>query len=350
MIAGVLMLGLLQGVSGTLPAADASAMVIAVILPDSPDASMLEALSRLRGEADSVGLELRLVQAEAAADTGEQLGRVAERLTPAAVVALVASPTPDPAAPDAPAVAALRAMRAMDVWFLDPATGATSVGHLIVEPEAGPRADLVLAVRVVDFIRARMFDSLVRSRATAKRKRAPVDHTPDGRRYLAAGLTATGSASGFGAAFLPTLEVGYAWRPWLRTSLGVAGWGSRPRRESAEIGGVALAQTMIKTSAVFLGRAWWRLQPSFEIGGTAYFVSVDGVGYSGYVGDAPSGWSPGLHGAAGLGLVLSRHLLVQLGAGVLVLARRPRIYVTETEVASTGRPAFTAQASVGAVF
>lgn len=346
MIASALMLAVLQGVSGTLPAATAAAgTVIAVILPDSPDASMLEALSRLRGEADSVGLELRLVQAEPGVDTDGQLGRVAQQLTPAAVVALVAAPRLEPA--PAPAVIPLRAM---DVWFLDPATGETSVGHVLVEPEAGPRADLVLAVRVVDFIRARMFDSLVRSRAAARIRPAPVSYLPEGRRYLAAGLAATGSWSGFDTAFLPALELGYAWRPWLRTTLGLAGWGSKPRGESPDIGGVAMAQTMIKASAVFLGPSWWRLLPSVELGGTAYFLSVDGIGYSGYVGDAPSSWSPGLHGAAGLGLVLSRHLVAQLSAGALVLARRPRLFVTETEVASTGRPAWTAQASLGAVF
>ena len=141
---------------------------------------------------------------------------------PAAVVALVG--TLDASRPVGASIAAI------DVWFLDRTTGRTSVGHLSVDEDAGDKADLVLAVRVVDFIRARMFDSLVHTQNLTKERPHRVDaHATVGRRSLALGLVSTGSFSGFSPAFLPFLEIGYGVRPWLRLALGAGAFGSQPR-------------------------------------------------------------------------------------------------------------------------
>jgi hypothetical protein len=336
--------------------------VIAVILPHAPDASMLEALNRLRGEADSVGFELRLVEAEPDGEPRAQLDSVARSLSPAAVVALVgrreataapdgAGPAPDqPSSPTVDASPAYASIGSIDVWFLDRVTGETSVGHLTVEEEAGSRAELVLAVRVVDFIRARMFDSLVRARAEAKAERPPpVTHALAGRRFVAVGVSSTGSFAGFGIAFLPTLELGYTVREWLRLSVTAAGFGSEPRQETTA-GSATLKQKLLGLRALFMARPRWRLQPFVEAGATAYFVSVHGVGYSGNVGYSPSGWSPGARATAGLVLILARHLALQLDAGAMVLAREPRVFVADVEVARTGRPAWLGSALLGASF
>ena len=336
--------------------------VIAVILPSAPNASMLEALNRLRGEADSVGFELRLVQAEPDTEPRAQLDSVARGLLPAAVVALVgkreanSAPVDGAAAIGAPGgpmetVAPFPApIGSMDVWFLDRVTGQTSVGHLTVEEEAGPRADLVLAVRVVDFIRARMFDSLVRAQAEAKAKRAPpIAHALSGRRFVAVGVSSTGSFSGFGPAFLPALELGYAVRSWLRLSVAAAGLGSQPRQETAA-GRAAMEQTWVSLRMLLLARPRWRLQPFVQAGATAYFVAVRGVGYRGNVGYSPSGWSPGGQATAGVVVILSRHVALQLEGGALVLAREPKVFVADVEVARTGRPAWLGSAWLGASF
>ena len=87
MISGPLILALVQGAAG--PSLHSSApqpsTINAVILPSAPNASMLEALYRLRGEADSVGFELRLVEAVANDEPRAQLDSVARGLAPAAV-------------------------------------------------------------------------------------------------------------------------------------------------------------------------------------------------------------------------------------------------------------------------
>ena len=316
--------------------------VIAVILPRDPNAPMLEALHRLRGEADSVGFELRLVEAVANAEPRTQLDSVARGLAPAAVVALVGKKVAE-GETGSP-------LRSIDVWFLDRATARTSVGHLTVEDDAGDRADLVLAVRVVDFIRARMFDSLVRTLAASKaRRRQVLARELEGRGFVAAGVAGTGSFSGFSSAFMPAIEIGYAVKKWLRLTLGACGLGMQPRRETGA-GSVTMDQKVVKLTVTLMGNAWWRLLPFVEAGVSAYFVSAHGVGYSGNVGYDPSGWSPGALASAGLGVVLAPHVFLQLSGGGMLLLDQPKILVADNEVARTGRPAWLASGLLGVTF
>ena len=348
MISGPLILAVLHGVAGPPFPAPASppSTVIAVILPTTPNASMLEALYRLRGEADSVGLELRLVGAAADVEPQAQLDSVARGLAPAAVVALVGK-TGHAAAEGATLGSRLDSI---DVWCLDRATGKTQVGHLTVDESAGDRADLLLAVRVVDFIRARMFDSLVRNLAEARaRQRQVVAHEVQGRWRAAAGVGSTGSFSGFSPALMPALEFGFAVRKWLCLTLGAEGLGSRPSRGTGT-GNATIDQKLVAVSVAFAARTWWRLYPFVAVGASAYFVSVHGEGKSGYVGYEPSSWSPGLLGSVGVGAILSRHLVLQLGGGSMLLWREPKIYITDSEVARTGRPAWLADALLGVTF
>jgi len=343
--AGPLIFALLHaagmGPGGNSPVAPPST-VIAVILPNAPNASILEALNRLRGEADSVGFELRLVEGEANAEPLSQLDSVARGLAPAAVVALVGKQAGEGTNPSP--------VGSMDVWFFDRTTSKTSVGHLTVDEEAGERTDLVLAVRAVDFIRARMFDSLVRTLAEAKAKRRPlVTHELVGREFVAAGVVATGSFSGFPVAWLPSIELGYSVTTWLRLGLGASGLGTRPRRENAS-GSATIDQKVAKVNATFLARTWWRLTPFVEAGASAYFVSVHGVGKSGNVGNDPSGWSPGAIASAGLGLVVSPRVFAQLTGGGMLLFKEPKILITQDEVARTGRPSWLASALLALTF
>lgn len=349
MISGILILALLQAAAGEVVADQENATTtggITVILPKSVDASMLEALSRLRGEAYSVGLDLHLAEAEADTDPRDQLTAVARRFGSNAVVALVATPE------EAQGPTGVRGLRAMDVWFIDPSTGQTTVSNLTVEEEA-PRANLVLAVRVVDFIRARMFDSLVRDLAANRANRSlhpPFQYELVGRRHVAIGLFTMGSFAGFDTAFLPSLGMGYKVKPWLRVALSLSGLGTKPRRESPNVGSVTFDQKLVQASAMFLSRWWWRLQPFAEVGGSVFLLSVRGMGLSGSIGSNPSGWSPGVHGAGGTTLGLSRHLALQLSAGAMLLVREQKVYVTDAEVARTGRPSWLAQALLVAAF
>ena len=344
-----LILALLQGAAGLAPSAYSSAVpssaVIAVIVPSAANVPMVEALTRLRGEASSVGFEIRLVESPAGVEPSGQIELVAREIMPAAVVALVGK-QPEPDEPLGSAIGPI------DVWFLDRATGKTSVGHLSVDKEAGDRADLVLAVRVVDFIRARMFESLVRTQSLVAEKRRPaVVRAAAGRRYLALGVVSTGSFSGFSPAFLPYLEMGYAVRPWLRLTLGAGAFGAQPRTVTvASAGSATLDEALGMASLSLLAHAWWRLVPYLKTGPSLFYVGVHGEGSSGYLGHDRSGWFPGWFAAAGVEVVVSSKIVLQASGGALLLLREPQVYIDKVEVARTGRPAWLGNVLLGLAF
>ena len=353
-----LIFALLHGAAGVAPTVDSAAehfptsstdssSVIAVIVPTATSFSMVDALTRLRGEAASVGFEIRLIETPAGQDPLAQLDRVARELGPAAVVALAGT-----ADADRPVGSAIGTINVCDVWFLDRATGKTSVGHLSVEQEAGDRADLVLAVRVVDFIRARMFDSLVRTRALTPERHQPlVAYLTTGRYFLALGVAGTGSFSGFSPAILPFAQLGYGLRTWLRLTLGAAGLGSQPRPLSVpSAGSAAIEETLTAISLSLFAPAWWRLVPWVQTGVALLHVSVHGDGSSGYLGHDTSSWSPGWLVSTGLEVVLSSHVVAQLAGGGMLLASEPRVYIANVEVARTGRPAWLGSALLGVTF
>ncbi len=333
------MVALLQSVSGSGPTdlagAQPASTVIAVIVPGAASSSMRDALSRLRGEADSVGFAIRIVESPAGVDPLAELDSVASGMAPAAVVALVEQQPGQP-------------LSAIDVWFLDRATGKRSVGHLMVGSDAGDRAELALAVRVVDFIRARMFDSLVR--ASAKPRPEPVRrHEIVGRNLAAAGALATGSFSGFATAVMPTIEVGYGLAAWLRLCVGAGGFGSNPRTEAAA-GSATIDQKLLTLGLGLRARPWWRFFPTANTGLSALFLSVHGEGKPGYLGHDASSWSPGAFASAGVGVVVASHVVLQISAGGTLLLRQPRVFINDVEVARTGRPAWLGNSSLGVTF
>jgi hypothetical protein len=341
-----LALTVLQGLTDTgsrpLPSTGAAAAVIAVIVPDGATWSMLDALNRLRGEAMSVGFEIRLVETRAGGTPEANLTRVARELSPAAVVALASGGQDREDA---------EAIRAVDVWFLDRTSGVISVGHLAIEDDAGRRAEQALAVSVVDFIRARMFDSLVRASVGAegeRPRRAPP--VPLGRYQVFAGLAAVGSPSGSTSALLPIVEAGFVLRPWLRLSLAGGGLGSHVQLRS-EAGSVDIEQRLLRIGATFvapaLGRRWYL---HAETGLALLSVVAHGQGSSGYAGHVTSGTSPGAHGLGGIVLALTSHLVLQSSLGALWLLREQQVFIADTQVARTGRPTWLASVMVGVTF
>jgi hypothetical protein len=345
---GALFIAFLQGVTGLAPSADTSAAsrssVIAVIVPSAANVPMVDALTRLRGEAVSVGFEIRLVESSLGMEPLGQLEIVAREIKPAAVVALVGKPNEE--RPEGASI------EAIDVWFLDRTTGKTSIGHLSVDEEAGDRADLVLAVRVVDFIRARMFDSLVRNQALKREKRAPVAaFAPVGRRHLALGILGTGSFSGFSPAYLPYVEIGYGLRPWLRLNLGAGGLGTQPSKVSLPgAGSATVDEALGMVSVSFVAPTWWRLAPFMQTGPSLFHVAVHGEGASGYLGHDPSAWSPGWFVSGGIEVVFVPHVVLRMSGGALLLLIEPKVYIADHEVARTGRPTWLGSALLGVSF
>lgn len=348
MFAALLALTVLRGLAGPgpQPTQGPPSTLIAVIVPDAATASMLDALNRLRGEATLVGFQIRLVESLPGATPQAKLERVARDLSPAAVVTLSsAGQGTDNSMDNKPAI------RAVDIWFLDRASGKISVGHLSVDEDAGDRVEQALAVGVVDFIRARMFDSLVQAsvESTVERPRS-LPPIPLHRYQVSAGLETLGSFSGFSPALLPVLETSLALRPWFRLSLAAAGLGSQIRKR-ATAGSVEIEQHLFKAGTTFvsppLGRRWYL---NAETGLALLLLTIRGEGDSGYAGQNPSGTALGVHGSVGVMLVLTSRVVLQSSLGTLWQFREQQVFIADDQVASTGRPTWLASAMLGVMF
>jgi hypothetical protein len=316
-----------------------------VAIPEGQNSAMQEALNRLRGEALSVGFEVRFIRVDTPLTPAAQLDSLSPGPRTAAVVVF---------ANTADATAAEVSVRQLDVWFLDRSSRKTSVAHLHVSEEEMDRADVVLAVRAVDFIRARMFDTLANRLATAA---PPASPTPppqpappaQHRGFVAGGLAVLGTSSGFSPSFLPYLEVGYQLRSWVSATVSAFGWGTRPTLQAQE-GTVRIDQSFIGLGLTFAHWRWWRVLPHAELGGGAYHVVAEGIANSGFQGERMTAWSAGGRASLGVTASLSRRLFFDVTAGTLWLAPEPRLYSLSTLVASTGRPSWVGTGLVGARF
>jgi hypothetical protein len=215
------------------------------------------------------------------------------------------------------------------------------------------RADVVLAVRAVDFIRARMFDTLANRLATAAPPPSPAPPQPApaarDRVSLAGGLAVLATSSGFSPALLPYIEAGYQLRSWVRATVGALGLGTRPALQAQE-GTVRVDQSFVGVGLTFTHWHWWRFLPHAELGAGGYHVVAEGIANSGFHGQRMTAWSLGGRAALGVTASLSRHFFFDVTAGTLWLTPEPRLYSLNTLVASTGRPSWIGTALVGARF
>jgi hypothetical protein len=327
-------------------AGDGTAVVV-VAVPESTDAAMVEALHRLRGEATAVGFEVRLVSLSKDRTSAAELDRLWTEAHPAAVVTLAPADGPEGGA------------RSLDVTFADhPGADGVSVAHLTAA-DAGEerRADVILAVRAVDFIRARMFDALVDRRDDARREgradaAAAVGASPlrQSRFHAAAGVLVLAPALGFAPSVTPSLALGYLPWPWLRLRAIGFGLGTRPTRQS-KLGQVSLDQSFVGADVALLARRWWRLQPLVSLSAGEYWVQVQGEASAGNVlGRTLTRSSPAAEANLGLALDLGRGFACEIQAGTLWLQSRVHVATETEDLGSVGRPAVLVGLMLSAAF
>ncbi len=291
--------------------------VVVVALPDNPTHAMREALNRLRGEAMAVGFEVRLVDATTEARSLTELDGVLAALRPAAVVAISR-----PADATSPA-------DALDVWFLDRASGKASLAHLDAGDvrDTPERAEVVVAVRAVDFIRARMFDTLASRRVVVTARPPPAADVV--RRYdLAIGVALLGVGSGFAPALAPQIATAFRPTPWLRLGLTAFGLGSKPQ-QTTDVGTVNVDARFVGVWVGLLGPTWHRLRPAIEVGGGEHWLVARGDGKPPNVGLSRTLSSPALSAAAGLGIELAPYLTLELRGGTLWLQSQVEVCAPE---------------------
>jgi hypothetical protein len=243
----------------------------------------------------------------------------------------------------------------LDVTFLDRSTGKTSVAHVTAGDVADTqgRAEVIIAVRAVDFIRARMFDALAGRRSEPPSppsgSAAPAPRGL-GRYSLSAGVVVLGTPSGFSPAVAPRLAAGYALAGWLRLGVSAFGLGSRPGRQTAA-GRVDLDQRYIGGGATLSSPVWHGCRLSAELGGGEYWVAVRGDPKAPFVGRNVTLASAGASAAGGLAVSVTPWLSMELRGGTLWLYSEARISATdETPLGTIGRPLWFGDASLAVAF
>jgi hypothetical protein len=294
--------------------------LVLVALPPNADPAILEALNRLRGEAMSVGFEVRLVDTGADPRVLDRLEGALAGLRPAAVVTVA---RPDPGQ---------EGRGTLDVTFIDQSSGKISVAHFtaVEVADVQERGDVIIAVRAVDFIRARMFDALAGRRVPpAPPPAPPPPPAPRVRRYhVAAGVAVLGTPSGFAPSVAPRLAVGYWLAEWLRLGIMAEGLGSEPGRRS-EAGQVRLDQRFLGAAVTLASPSWHRGRLLLDMGGGEYWVTAHGDATAPYVGRAITLSSPGALASAGLAIALWPHVAVELRGGTLWLHSEAHVSATE---------------------
>jgi len=334
--------GLLQAhAPGNSAVVDGGAPALVVVaLPANASRAILEALNRLRGEATSVGFEVRLVEAATESVSLAQLDTLSRGLRPAAVVAF--------ARPDD----STQAPHSLDVWFVDQTSGKTSVAHLTAEEvaDAKERADVIIAVRAVDFIRARMFDTLAGRQVEPAPARPPPQIARPRHYHLAAGIDVLSTPAGFSPSLAARIAAGYRLTGWLRVGATATGLGTEPQWKSTA-GAVSLGQRFVAANLTLFGRQWHRVQPMLEIAGGEYWVVVRGTAKSPNLGRTITLSSPGAASSLGLAINILPYLVLELRGGALWLQSQARIYSTEDAyLGSLGRPVWFGGACLGANF
>ena len=319
---------------------DSPALVV-VALPANANRAILEALHRLRGEAISVGFQVRFVDATTESMTLTQLDGLSRGLRSAAVVALAG---PESGVQTAPS---------LDVWFLDRASGKTSVAHLTADDDAdaADRGEVVLAVRAVDFIRARMFDTLAGRQVEPEQPPPRQEVARVRSSYLAAGMTVLGGAAGFSPALAPQIEVGYRLTEWARVGATAFGLGTNPHNDGVR-GRVNLAPGFVGASLTVFGRVWHRLQPTLAVGAGEFWVRVRGEAKSPNDGGTTVTLSsPCADLSIGMAVHILPYLALELRGGTLWLQSQARIYsAADTYLGSLGRPTWSGSARLGVSF
>jgi hypothetical protein len=334
-------------------AAPGPAAVIAVVAPPGTDPAVTEALSRFKGEAASVGFAVTVVPGSATTNPTAQMESAARAASAVATVAFVSGGDP----------------HALDVWFTDRSTGKTVLGHVSVD-EAGDRSSAVLAVKAVDFLRARMFDFLVaRPASLTDAPAAPTSPLPraaatadvavpsrplsgepfgPGRFGVSIGVGGLRSLQGLGTTIFPLLRGAYDLTSWSSLRITLGGLGTQSRL--AAMGGDATATEEVAMAEWVLTSGNARVRPTLSVGAGVHDVRAFGSAVSPYAARAASRVSFAAALSAGVCVILSRRLAIEAEAGSFLLFPEPEVLIAGLDGGRTGRPGLSAAITMKARF
>ncbi len=324
----------------------ARAATVAILWPPAPCADVTQALTLLRGELLSVGLEVtESDQAAARARGGADSVSWLEAFAAQGAVAVVET-------------IGTGALEGLDVWVVKARPQRFEVTRVAIEPDA-PRQPEMLALRAVEALRAGLLQS---DWAARKRHQEPIAKPPtvaaptgagqqaashDERVGIEVGAAAIMSLDGLGPAVLSTARVGWAVRPWLVMQASVAGIGSWSTVTTAA-GDARVAQQYAVIGGICRLRSTERLWPFLGLAAGALRTSVEGqTGWS-TGGGTPERWSGVVDVSLGAGIRLYGRLYVSFAAHVQVAEPYVAVHIADTVGATSGRPNLLLTLTVGA--
>jgi hypothetical protein len=246
---------------------------------------------------------------------------------------------------------------AAELWIVDGGRGErAAIRRLLLPAGAGTHEEEVLAVRTLEFLRARALELAQAGPPPPAQAAAPIKETvspslpppatappeealPAARVALELGAGLLESSRALGPAYVPFLGVRTSWLSVLEVRLSVAAFGSRPRVTSQERS-AAVRQSfgLLEVRAAF--RRGHIVRPCVGIGGGALLVQVDGAGNAAYDGLRGQQWAGFIDAGGGLTFVLGHRLALSLEGHVHVATPYPVIQFAGAEAARLGRPAF----------
>jgi len=324
----------------------AHAATVAILWPPTPSADVTQALTLLRGELLSVGLEVTVSDRAGARGVGETdslawLEAFAARGT-SAVIDVVGDDV----------------LEAVEVWVLKTHPQRFEVTRVAVEPNT-PRQPEMLALRAVEALRAGLLqiDWAERRRRYEPIAKAPMAAVPAGQVHepasqgervgLEVGAVAIMSLDGLGPAVLPTVRVGWAARPWLVMQASAAGLGSRSA-VATTAGSARVAQQYAVLGGFYRLRSAQRLWPFFGLAAGMLRTSVEGQDGWGTGGHTAERWSALIDVSFGAGIRLCGRSYLTLAAHAQVAEPYVAIHIVDTVAATSGHPNLLLTLTVGA--
>jgi hypothetical protein len=324
----------------------AQAASVVILWPSPPSADVTQALTLLRGELLSVGLEVTMSDRTAARGAGQADSLAWLEAFAARDVRAVIDTVAD------------HGLEEIDVWILKTHPQRFEVTRVTVEPDA-PRQAVMLALRTVEALRAGLLqiDWAARKRRVEPSAQPPTVEVPASEVHEPAspgvrvgidvGAVAMMSLDGLGPAVLSTLRVGWVARPWLVVQASAAGLGSRSAVTTLA-GSARVAQQYGVLGAFYRFRSAQRLWPFLGLAGGALHTSIEGQAGWGTGGHAATRWSGLIDFSLGAGLHLYGRSYLTLALHAQVAEPFVAIYIVETVGATSGRPNLLLTLTVGA--
>ncbi len=310
------------------------AATVALLRPSSDIPSLDEALFRLKGELLAVGANVVLLDApiDGVADSDEldaRLELTAREREIDAFIEVTGSETPDGA----------------NVWLLEPPRAHFRLYRVALGPSEDNRA-ATLAIRTIEVMRSRL---LAIDWAAAQERRALASPPPSPRPAppamsehsaplgLELGATALVNFGEIGPAVLPFMRADWALSTWLSLQSTAAGFGSRPRIETAA-GHVDVQRAFGLLGLCICTPSLRGVHPLVALSLGAVHTALDGQADASYLGHRVDKWALLLDAGAGARIGLPARVYLTMTGHVQLAEPYVAVHVVDAVVAITGHP------------